>query len=117
MGLAGPTAHRLTIVVGLEEHLEEAEAAPSEVQKHIANAPALRAFVDKIHVGLGSQTKTWRAVRGLDGCLTSLVTATPNKCGCNPSHSCAPAWAPKNTVTFGLRQGLAENSLGSPPPP
>lgn len=43
----------LVVVVGLQEHLEEAEAAPSEVQKHVANAPALGAFVVKVHVGLG----------------------------------------------------------------
>lgn len=74
-----PTADGLTIVVGLEEHLEEAERAPSEVQKHIANAPALSAFVDKVHVGLGRQTKRLRVVSGLGGCLVHLVTATPNK--------------------------------------
>lgn len=42
----------LVIVVGLQKHLEETEAAPSEVQKHVANAPALGAFVVKVHVGL-----------------------------------------------------------------
>lgn len=47
-----PLAGQLTIIIGLKEHLEEAEGATDEVQKHIANAPALCAFVAKIHVSL-----------------------------------------------------------------
>lgn len=42
----------LVIIVRLEEHLEEAKAAPCEIQEHTANAPAPGAFVVKVHVGL-----------------------------------------------------------------
>lgn len=51
----------LVIIVRLEEHLEEAKAAPCEVQKHTANAPALSAFVVKVHVGL------WKILDQRDG--------------------------------------------------
>lgn len=42
----------LIVIVRLKEHLEEAEAAPGEVQKHVANAPPLSALVLKVQIGL-----------------------------------------------------------------
>lgn len=42
----------LVIIVRLEEHLEEAKAAPCKIQEHTTNAPALGAFVVEVHVGL-----------------------------------------------------------------
>lgn len=52
LGWVSEDQHPLVIIVRLQEHLEEAKAAPCEVQKHTANAPALSAFVVKVHVGL-----------------------------------------------------------------
>lgn len=42
----------LTIVVGLQKHLEQAERTTCEVQQDVTNAPAFRALPAKVHVGL-----------------------------------------------------------------
>jgi len=42
----------LTIVVGDEEHLQDAEAAPGEVQEDVPNAPPHCAATPTVHPGL-----------------------------------------------------------------
>lgn len=53
LGWISEDQYPLVIIVRLEEHLEEAKAAPCKIQEHTTNAPTLGAFVVKVHVGLG----------------------------------------------------------------
>ncbi len=46
----------LTVVVGEEEHLQDAQRASSKVQHDIANTPALSAPTDTVHPGLREST-------------------------------------------------------------
>lgn len=42
----------LTIIVRLQEHLNDTETASSKIEQHIANAPAFCALSLVVHVGL-----------------------------------------------------------------
>lgn len=64
----------LVIIVRLEEHLEEAKAAPCKIQEHTTNAPALSAFVVEVHVGLGTDRSTHACDWYSKGDLLSLPT-------------------------------------------
>ena len=44
---------KLTKIVHVEGHLKHAKSSTGEVQQNVADTPPLRAFSDKVHVGLG----------------------------------------------------------------
>lgn len=79
---------RLTIIVRLEEHLEEAKAAPCKIQEHTTNAPALGAFVVEVHVGLGTDRSTHTCDWYSKGDLLSLPThvGTDRQTDAHPCH-------------------------------
>lgn len=67
---AGPT-----VVVGLQEHLQDAEKSPAEVHQHAPDAPALRALPAVVHEGLPTSRRAGEKPSVARG---DVLTLTPD---------------------------------------